>query len=118
MKTFSVVAELLPGDGRTDRHVAELMGSYLEVHSLSLENGLPTPKVINSHSTVGNVPGNKCFHSFNIVTREPLARRLESGKSHLKFHVLRTRVILLVADTRRWTLQNIARVGLQWNRNI
>ena len=56
VKTFSIVTELLPGDGRTDRHVAGLMSAYLGVHSLSLENGLPTPKAINSHSTAGNVP--------------------------------------------------------------
>ena len=44
------------------------MGKYLEVHYSSLENGLPTPKVINSHSTSGNVAENKCFHSFNILS--------------------------------------------------
>ena len=44
------------------------MGAYLEVNSPSLENGLPTPKAINSHSTVGNVPGNKYFLSFNILS--------------------------------------------------
>ena len=73
---------------------------------------------------MANVPGNKCLQSFNIlslvcVTREPLARRPDSGKSHLEFHVLRTRVVLLVANTPRWTLvQHIAGVGLQLDRII